>query len=147
MSLGNATGKPVGLYCTAQGQPELDTTLNQPAIRQLRQRITFSYQLKPMARRGLENYVNHRLQIAGHIGRPLFDRRALDLLYSGSRGVPRLVNILAHKALMAGFGHGIASIGRRQLRDAITDTVDARTTQRWTGVWALPGLRWIEQRI
>ena len=127
------------------GQPELDETLNQPSIRQLRQRITFSYQLKPMSRVGLENYVNHRLQVAGHGGPALFDRRALDLLFHGSRGVPRLVNILAHKALMAGFGQGIAGIGRGQVRAAIDDTVDARSSQRMPR--AAPGLLWLRALV
>ena len=109
------------------GQPELETTLNQPAVRQLRQRITFAYELKPLSRAMLTRYVEHRLAVAGHAGGALFERRALDTLFDGSRGVPRLVNILAHKSLLCAYGQGQAGVTRRHVREAVADTADARS--------------------
>ena len=112
------------------GQPELDAVLNVPSIRQLRQRITFSYTLRPLSPAALTQYVNHRLTIAGSHDRGLFTRRALETLFEGSLGVPRLVNILAHKALMAAYGQGGLVVDRAQIRAAIRDTDDARSLQR-----------------
>ena len=109
------------------GQPELDTVLDDPSIRQLRQRITFSYNLKPMDREAVEEYLRHRLAVAGYDGPRLFDPRAVDIIYQGSGGVPRLINILAHKSLMAAFGEGEGRIGKEHAKRAVEDTDDART--------------------
>ena len=111
------------------GQPELDRVLNVPSIRQLRQRITFSYTLHPLSAPALMQYVNHRLMVAGCDDVGLFTRRALAALYDGSEGIPRLVNILAHKALMAAYGQGMHCVDRAQMRAAIRDTEDARSLQ------------------
>lgn len=104
------------------GQPELDQKLNNPAIRQLKQRITFSCRLKPLALGDVEFYINHRLTIAGHRGPRLFDTAASKQLFRASGGVPRLINILAHKALMAAFGEGTRHVSERHVRLAIEDT-------------------------
>jgi MSHA biogenesis protein MshM len=124
-------------------QPELDGVLNQPSIRQLRQRITFGYELYPLTRKSLEDYVSHRLAVAGLDGVQPFTRRALDLLHAGSRGVPRLLNILAHKSLMAAYGKGVQVIDRPHVQLAIMDTDDARALQvRRSG--SVPSwLRWM----
>jgi MSHA biogenesis protein MshM len=112
------------------GQPELDRLLAEPSVRQLRQRITFSYQLLPMNRPELAAYVGHRLAVAGHAGEPLFSRPALDLLYRASRGVPRLANILCHKSLMLAYGRGGRRVECAEVRLAARDTLDAQG-----GVW------------
>lgn len=108
------------------GQPELDQVLEEPSVRQLRQRITFAYQLLPLNRVALGAYVRHRLTVAGHDGPELFSRPALELLFRASRGIPRLANILAHKSLMAAYGQGAARVGRAHMRTAVQDTADAR---------------------
>ena len=82
------------------GQPELDTVLEEPSIRQLRQRIAFAYEILPLTRIALDHYIAHRLAVAGFSGNTLFAPKAFDTLFRGSGGVPRLVNIIAHKALM-----------------------------------------------
>ncbi|MBI2802823.1 MAG: AAA family ATPase [Gammaproteobacteria bacterium] len=126
------------------GQPELDAVLDQPSIRQLRQRITFGHELYPLNRADTAHYVNHRVAIAGYQGSRLFTQRALDDLQDGSRGVPRVVNILAHKALMAAFGHGVLQVDRTHVRDAIKDTADARSAQVSRGIGApYRWLRWL----
>lgn len=108
------------------GQPELDTVLEEPSIRQLRQRITFAYEILPLARPGMEQYINHRLAVAGHSGAGLIDRRALDAMFKATGGIPRLINILMHKALMAAFGEQAASVRAAHVQRAAEDTADAR---------------------
>jgi MSHA biogenesis protein MshM len=122
------------LHVVLFGQPELDERLNKPSVRQLRQRITFSYRLQPIDRAGMEAYIAHRLRVAGDDGKVSFEPRALKLLYQGSGGIPRLVNILAHKSLLLGYGRGIHRIGARQVRLAIADTEGARRTGFWQNI-------------
>lgn len=132
------------------GQPELDERLDERANRQLRQRITFSYRLAPIDRQGMEAYVNHRLLVAGAQGNPRFVPEAFDALHHFSRGIPRLVNILAHKALMAGYGQGVRDISRQHVEMAARDTEDvhkqrAAGGRRWLavmGVIILAALAW-----
>lgn len=104
------------------GQPELDERLSRPSVRQLRQRITFSYRLQVLDRSAVREYLRHRLRVAGYRGAPLFTGPAMAAVYRGSRGTPRLVNVLAHKALMAAWGEGADQVGRRHVRRAIRDT-------------------------
>ena len=118
------------------GQPELDKVLDDPSIRQLRQRITFSYDLQPLNREGVEEYIQHRLTVAGYDGPKVFEPKALDELARASRGVPRLINILAHKALMAAFGEGELRVSRAHARAAIADTDDAQMASAPGGRWA-----------
>jgi MSHA biogenesis protein MshM len=113
------------------GQPELDRRLATESIRQLRQRITFQYDLTGLDREEIGAYVEHRLAIAGHAGAPLFDRGALRSLHRASRGVPRLVNILAHKALLLVYGEGARSATRRHVRVAVADTPAAGPQRSW----------------
>lgn len=122
------------------GQPELDRVLEEPSIRQLRQRITFSYELLPLNPVALDHYLRHRLAVAGYNGKPLFARSSLDLLGKASRGIPRLVNILAHKSLMAAFGTGDELVKRQHVLRAIEDTEDARN-------WARSGTPGFGQRM
>ncbi|SDE02973.1 ExeA family protein [Desulfuromonas thiophila] len=107
-------------------QPELDERLAGKALRQLRQRIGFSYVLQPMDYPTFCGYVRHRLHLAGQRGAALFRPAALRLLFRASGGVPRLVNILAHKALLASYGAGLTQVGRRQALAAIVDTEGVR---------------------
>lgn len=108
------------------GQPELDEKLDQASIRQLKQRISFHYRLGELSRNELDAYVSHRLAIAGYVGDKLFAPRALRLLYQASGGVPRLVNILAHKALLLTYGQGGALVEARHVQAAVADTPAAR---------------------
>jgi len=103
-------------------QPELDEMLRQKALRQLLQRITFSYKLDSLDRDGLDRYVSHRLATAGYNGHALFNSGALGVLYTASGGIPRLVNILCHKALMVAFGRGDREVNRDHMMKAIEDT-------------------------
>jgi MSHA biogenesis protein MshM len=104
------------------GQPELDDKLSDPAIRQLKQRITFSCRLRPLDAHDVDFYIAHRLAIAGYRGPRVFSESATKRLFKATRGVPRLVNILAHKALMAAFGVGARHVSESDVRLAIRDT-------------------------
>ncbi len=122
------------------GQPELEEKLNRPEIRQLRQRITFAYRLEPIDREGMNAYVQHRLMVAGHQGGgSLFRPPALQQLYRASGGIPRLVNILAHKSLMAAYGRGAPVVDREHVRMAIADTEDVSNRDGGRGLWWLAG--------
>lgn len=112
------------------GQPELDGVLEHPSIRQLKQRITFSYLLLPLNRPALTKYVQHRLIIAGYKGNDLFSKSSMNVLYGASNGIPRLVNILAHKALIAAYGEGSLTVRPDHLRAAIRDTLEARQIRK-----------------
>lgn len=111
-------------------QPELDALLKKDNLRQLRQRITFSYDLPALDRAAVSGYVHHRLSVAGYTGRKLFDEAALDAVYRSSRGIPRLVNILCHKALMVAYGQGQSEVALAQVKMASNDTEDATKLSR-----------------
>ena len=112
------------------GQPELDERLDQVSVRQIKQRITFQYTLQPCNREETEYYLTHRLSIAGYRGGPLFTRGALNRLYHASQGIPRLINILAHKALLAAYGQRKAQVDDRDIQAAIKDTPSAQPPSR-----------------
>ncbi len=108
------------------GQPELNRKLELDSIRQLAQRITFHYHLGPLKRDDLDYYLAHRLRIAGFPGSRLFSRGAVAKLFSASGGIPRLVNIIANKALMLAYGQGRQEVSRENIADAARDTLPAR---------------------
>jgi MSHA biogenesis protein MshM len=104
------------------GQPELEDKLNHPSIRQLKQRISFEYQLDRLTRDEMQHYIRHRLAVAGHQGGRLFSGAALYFMHLKSKGTPRLVNILAHKALLAAYGKGKHQVGLSEVFAAVSDT-------------------------
>ncbi len=114
------------------GQPELDEKLNTKEIRQLKQRITFSYSLGPIDYEGMVEYIKHRLLVAGSDGSIHFLPKALKLLYKGSGGYPRLINILAHKALMLCFGQGTRKVLPEHIKTAVKDTEGAFPLGFWS---------------
>ena len=85
------------------GQPELRDRLNSHQLRQLRQRITVRYHLKPLTRNEVGRYIQHRLVLAGSQGVPTFTGPAIWRVFRYSKGIPRLVNAVCDKALLAGF--------------------------------------------
>jgi MSHA biogenesis protein MshM len=107
------------------GQPELDERLAQPSFRQLRQRIIFSYRLKTIDKDSINGYLQHRLMVAGYEGEDLFSQAAVKMLHKASRGIPRLINVLGHKAMMVAYGKGVKSITKAHVNRAILDTEDA----------------------
>lgn len=104
------------------GQPELDTLLQDKSIRQLRQRITFNYRLHALNFSDIKRYLSHRLAAAGNFEPDIFSPMARYALYCYSRGIPRLTNILAHKAMLAAFGKGATHIHLSHMQLAALDT-------------------------
>jgi len=114
------------------GQPELDRLLSQRHLRQLQQRITFQHTIKPFSRRDIEHYISHRMLLAGYQGGRLFEAKAITLLERASKGIPRLINILCHKALMLAYGQGVSVVTAKHMRAAIRDTESvSRRFSRW----------------
>ncbi|MEW6303341.1 MAG: AAA family ATPase [Verrucomicrobiota bacterium] len=93
------------LQIVLMGQPELRDRLNDFNLRQLRQRITVRYHLKPLTQMEVSQYLQHRLQVSGGNGAPYFTRGALWRIHRYSRGIPRLINAVGDKCLLAGFVH------------------------------------------
>lgn len=124
------------------GQPELDVSINDPAVRQLKQRITFSYRLEPLAKKEMDAYIQHRLRVAGFVGVQLFNEEALKSIYGASQGIPRLVNILCHKSLMAAYGQGQRSISNIHAELAIRDTSDTQGLNQSGSPWK-KNLMWL----
>ncbi len=120
------------------GQPELNQHLEANSIRQLAQRITFHYHLGPLSRDDMDYYLAHRLRVAGYTGGRLFSRGAIARLYRASGGIPRLVNIMANKALMLCYGEGKQQVTRRHVHLAASDTVAASGGLPWT--WMAAGV-------
>jgi MSHA biogenesis protein MshM len=88
----------------------------------LLQRISFQYRLGGLAKDEVGAYVAHRLAVAGYTREPLFSESAVTALHRSSQGVPRLVNILAHKTLLQVFGEGGRRVERRHVDAAVNDT-------------------------
>jgi general secretion pathway protein A len=85
------------------GQPELREKLNSPFLKQLRQRISIRYHIPPLERSEVVQYIFHRLKVAGSDGSIMFNDNAIDEIFNHSKGVPRLINILCDRALLAGY--------------------------------------------
>ena len=103
------------------GQPELRDMLESPRLRQLRQRITVRYHLRPLSRLETEYYIQHRLHVAGGNGRPGFSRWAIRAVHRYSGGVPRLINAVCDKALLCGYVAGTDRLEARHVRRAIRE--------------------------
>lgn len=84
------------------GQPELKELLNRQDLRQVRQRITIRFHLPELSKEDLANYVGHRIKVAGS-DRNVFTEEALNMLYELSNGIPRIINVLADRAMLAAY--------------------------------------------
>jgi general secretion pathway protein A len=118
------------------GQPELDAKLETRALRQLRQRISVRWRLAPLSGTETEKYVRHRLRVAAGTERPLFNAAALRAVHKASGGVPRLINIVCDRALLAGYAEGLGEIGPRLVRRAVREmggrrSPAGRIRRRW----------------
>ena len=122
------------------GQPELNDKIAKPELRQLRQRITFSYHLSKMNTDQIFQYVNHRMGVAGYAKEQvLFSKRICKHLNTASEGTPRLVNTICHKALMLAFGEGKNKVSSKHIKLAAQDTEAASKIPQtpWLA-WTLP---------
>jgi putative secretion ATPase (PEP-CTERM system associated) len=103
------------------GQPELRSMMQQPQMQQLRQRVTASYHLGPMDRAETQAYIEHRLRHVGWKGDPGFDSTALDLIHQASGGIPRRINTLCNRLLLAGFLGGKHTFGAADVESIVRE--------------------------
>ena len=94
------------LQIVLAGQPELDRRLSEPGLRQLRQRVMIRAVLQPLNREETEQYVVHRLGVAGGDDGAGFEPKSVDLVYRRSGGIPRLINKICDRAMLAGYASG-----------------------------------------
>jgi general secretion pathway protein A len=100
------------------GQPELDEKLDSPGLRQLRQRITVRWRLSPLSQLESAEYVRHRVRIAAGCNRDLFTPGALREIGRRARGIPRLLNLLADRSLLAAYVGHAARVERAHVGQA-----------------------------
>lgn len=103
------------------GQPELEITLSRPDLRQLKQRITVDWELLPLSKDETSSYIQHRTKIAGGNGKLSFTRNAMGKIHDYSKGIPRLINVLADRALIVAFTLGKKQIDLKIIKFAIRD--------------------------
>lgn len=111
-------------------QPEFEQRLGQTDLRQLRQRITYSYCLPTLRQPEVVGYIEHRLRVAGYAGSGMFHPSAVRLLHKASQGVPRVINLLAHKSMLAAYGKGKQQIDKRLVLAAIKDSTTEESFPR-----------------
>lgn len=103
------------------GQPELRAVLAQPQLRQLRQRINIQCHLQPLNRLETEEYVFHRMQVAGNRDALRFSPEAFDVIFTYTCGIPRLINIIIDFLLLTAFAEGLKAVDKDLVNETITD--------------------------
>ena len=104
------------------GQPELDATLAKNSLRQLRDRVTHSFRMRPLSEAEVAKYISLRMRAAGYRGPEVFTPNAVALVTRAASGLTRRINILSDKALLAAFTENSHAVGDRQIRAAIADS-------------------------
>ncbi|MFS8137533.1 MAG: AAA family ATPase [Thermomonas sp.] len=112
------------------GQPELRDMLARPELRQLAQRITARYHLTPLGAPGTEAYLRHRWRVAGGTRFP-FTANAVQRLHTRAGGVPRLLNVIAERALLAGYARDAAAIDARLVDAAANEVLPPSARRTW----------------
>jgi MSHA biogenesis protein MshM len=112
------------------GQPELDATLGKPSLRQLRDRVTHSLRMRPLAEPEVARYLAFRMRAAGYRGPELFTPRAAKLLARASGGLTRRINILADKSLLAAYSDAAHAITGAHVKAAVADSEFAAPSAR-----------------
>jgi len=104
------------------GQPELNEKLDQPNMRQLKDRIVHHFTMQPLSKTAVESYLMFRMRTAGFRGSNIFSSDAVKLIDNASQGLLRRVNVIADKALLAAFVEDVSSIDARHVQEAIRDS-------------------------
>ncbi len=124
------TSKQKLLQIILIGQPELRELLDRPEMRQIAQRITGRYHLEPLQKDDTRAYVSHRLRVAGAQS-DIFTKRAIDSLYKHSRGIPRLINVIADRALLAGYTKDQRRVDTKVVSAAAAEVFGIRRKTPW----------------
>lgn len=119
------------------GQPELDEVLALASMRQLKDRVTHSFRMRPLQTAEVGTYLSFRMRAAGYRGPDIFAPAAIALIARTSGGLSRRINILADKALLAAYSEGAHAVGVKQARAAIADS---ELAPRWRAPRALPAV-------
>jgi type II secretory pathway predicted ATPase ExeA len=104
------------------GQPELDEVLALASMRQLKDRITHSFRMRPLQAAEVATYLSFRMRAAGYRGPDVFAPAAVTRIARASGGLSRRINILADKALLAAYSEGAHAVGTKQARAAVADS-------------------------
>ena len=113
------------------GQPELQQLLKRRDLRQLAQRITARYHLLPLNKQEVVKYVKHRLSVA-ECHRPIFNQGAIKAIHQLSQGIPRLINLLCHRALMNAYNTNDAVVNKKCVLKASSEALGDEYQQ---GLW------------
>ena len=124
------TAKQKLLQIILIGQPELREVLDRSEMRQIAQRITGRYHLEPLRKDDTRAYVNHRLRVAGAQS-DIFTNSAINALYKHSRGIPRLINVIADRALLAAYAQERRSVDARLVSAAANEVFGIRRRTPW----------------
>lgn len=116
------TGENKLLQIVLFGQPELDQMISTPEIRQLKERITYSFQLVPFKRDDVRDYLNSRIRACGGWTNGIFSKSAVSSMTKYSRGLLRRINILADKALLAAYADNAHQVTGRHVKIAARDS-------------------------
>lgn len=116
------------------GQPELEKKLKSSELRQLNQRINVRYSLGTLNEDETQEYIAHRLVVAGGDGKVCFEDKALQRVYRYSQGYPRLINIVADRALLEAYAEGTSLVTKKVVIRAIDD-VRGISHRRWWKRW------------
>ena len=103
------------------GQPELNDILEDPQFRQLKQRVSLRYHVQPLSKEDTQKYIKRRLRIAGAFDDNVFTLKAFNKIYSYTKGLPRLINIVCDNALLTGYATDQKVIGYKVIRDVISN--------------------------
>jgi len=113
------------------GQPELDAALARPSLRQLKDRITHSFRMRPLSQAEVARYLSFRMRAAGYRGPDVFAPKAVALIARASDGLTRRINILADKSLLSAFSSDAHAVGARQALAAIADSEFSPLRRAW----------------
>ncbi|MEM6543616.1 MAG: AAA family ATPase, partial [Pseudomonadota bacterium] len=117
------------LHIILIGQPELADKLARPELRQLNQRITARFELKPLSREETGAYIRHRLHVAGLTpGQELFPRKLINAIHKHSRGIPRLINLLCDRLMLGAYGQGLQQLDTRLLAKAVEEVTGRKVS-------------------
>ena len=113
------------LHILLVGQPELLEILAQKELRQLNQRVVSRFHLSPLDKNDLSNYINHRLHRAG-AKRAIFEPACISVLFKLTGGVPRLINLVCHQALVAAYASGQKTVSAKLVRQAAKEILSEK---------------------
>jgi general secretion pathway protein A len=105
------------LQIVLSGQPELETKLNRPELRQLRQRITMRCSTQPLSLEETGNYIASRLAVAGADSRPIFAPDAIEAVHVYAHGIPRVINLLCEHGLISAFAQQSRPVGAETIHE------------------------------